>query len=177
MTVRDGDTELDGMVIMAVDAGVSTGVAVGVVDNEDFTLVHFDQFIEDDYLKTAQRLASIAREYGVDVIVTERFDLRPGNKFTADLTTVQVNAAFAALCNYDTVAVIVEQTPAQAKGLVSDRVLKRLGWWVTGKQVQYKDANDVRDALRHLVYYGVRTLKLKNLTKEGWNYDNVQGNA
>lgn len=174
MTVRDGDTELDGLVVMAVDAGVSTGVAIGKVHDDDFVLLYFDQFIEDDYIKTAQRLASIAREYKVETVVTERFDLRPGNKFLADLTTVQVNAAFRALGWYDD---IVEQTPAQAKGLASDRVLKRLGWWVTGKQVNYKDANDVRDALRHLVYYGVRTLKLKNLTKEGWNYDNVQGNA
>ena len=94
MTVRDGDTELDGLVVMAVDAGVSTGVAIGKVHDDDFVLLYFDQFIEDDYIKTAQRLASIAREYKVETVVTERFDLRPGNKFLADLTTVQVNAAF-----------------------------------------------------------------------------------
>ena len=154
-------------VIMAVDAGVSTGVAIGrVVNNLDIEILEVKQFIRDDFVSTVSTLMGIVISHGVDTVVVERFDLRPGNKFTADLTTVQVNAAL----QYALPPTIkwVEQTPAQAKTLVTDEALKRLGWYVTGKQFNYKDANDARDALRHLARYGVLVLRLQDLANAGW---------
>ena len=97
------------------------------------------------------------------MIVAEQFDLRPSNKFTADLTPVKVNAVLDWLVDD-----VHYQTPAQAKGLVKDATLKNLGWWLTGKDVGYKDANDVRDAFRHLVYYLVHEMRHKWTLEGGW---------
>lgn len=43
-------------------------------------------------------------------------------------------------------------TPAQRKK-ASDDVLRRMGLWSTGKEVGYKDANDVNSAQKHAIAY------------------------
>lgn len=43
-------------------------------------------------------------------------------------------------------------TPAQRKKN-SDDVLRRMGLWSTGKEVHYKDANDVNSAQKHAIAY------------------------
>ena len=73
-----------------------------------------------------------------------------------------------AILDYKYLGRITYQTPAQAKGLVKDEALKNLGWWLTGKDVEYKDANAVRDAFRHLVYYLVHEAKNKWTLEGGW---------
>lgn len=49
----------------------------------------------------------------------------------------------------DSVFTLEFQTPAAAKKFGTDFKLKNLGWWQTGEQHNYKDANDANDALRH----------------------------
>ena len=134
--------------VIAIDPGVNTGIVVACVE-EEVEILHFDQFI--------------CHQYPGAMIVAEQFDLRPGNKFSADLTPVKVNAILDWLVDD-----IHYQTPAQAKGLVKDATLKNLGWWLTGKDVGYKDANDVRDAFRHLVYYLVHEMRNKWTLDNGW---------
>lgn len=157
--------------ILAIDAGVNTGYVVAEVHDDDTVeILEQDQFVESDYCVTVNRLEAAASIFDVTTIVTERFDLRPGNKFTADLTTVKVNAALKYV-QHDTWATPVEwveQTPAQAKSLVSNEVLKNLGWYPTGKDVGYKDANDVRDAYRHLVAFLVTARKNRWVSEGGW---------
>lgn len=148
--------------VIAIDPGVNTGIVVARVE-EEVEIVHFDQFICATHVETAHRIKQVLDTYPDAVIVAEQFDLRPGNKFTADLTPVRVNAILDWL-----VGDIHYQTPAQAKGLVKDAVLKSLGWWLTGKDVGYKDANDVRDAFRHLVYYLVHQMRHKWTLDTGW---------
>lgn len=41
------------------------------------------------------------------------------------------------------------QAPADAKALVNDQTLRRLGLWVTGRDVERRDANDANDSCRH----------------------------
>jgi len=167
-------TDYDGKVILAVDAGVSTGAVLGEVRDGDIEVLCVNQFICNTFTDTVDRLMSMVYANNVDTVVTERFDLRPGNKFTADLTTVQVNAALQYTLQSELIVEWVEQTPAQAKTLVTDAALKRLGWWVTGKQFDYKDANDARDALRHLARYGVVELRLQELANAGWGEEDEQ---
>lgn len=150
------------MIIQAIDPGVSTGVVIARVDTE-VEILYFDQFICSTHVETSKVLEDLIKRFDVDVVVSEQFDLRPSNKFTADLTPVKVNAILDWLVDD-----IHYQTPAQAKGLVKDGTLKNLGWWLTGKDVNYKDANDVRDAFRHLVYYLVHELKHKWTLEGGW---------
>lgn len=148
--------------VIAIDPGVNTGIVVARV-KEEVEILHFDQFICATHVETAHRIKQVLDTYPGAVIVAEQFDLRPGNKFSADLTPVRVNAILDWL-----VGDILYQTPAQAKGLVKDAVLKNLGWWLTGKDVGYKDANDVRDAFRHLVYYLVHEMHHKWTLDTGW---------
>lgn len=150
---------------MSVDAGQSTGVAIiDYPEDKPMQVLHVDQFkgILD---RTVDELVYLANEYRVNVIAIEQFDLRPGNKFLADLTTVEVNAVLKYVWGYDA---IVWQTPAQAKGQVNDLILKRLDLWLTGKDVGEKDADDVRDALRHNIYYAVNSLGHLPTIAEGW---------
>lgn len=151
--------------VMTIDAGQSTGVAI--IDypaDKPMQVVHVDQFkagLED----TVRELVGLQKTYDPIVVAIEQFDLRPGNKFLADLTTVEVNAVLKYVWGYDA---IVWQTPAQAKGQVNDLILKRLGLWLTGKDVGEKDADDVRDALRHNIYYAVNSLGHLPTIAEGW---------
>lgn len=151
--------------VISIDPGVSTGVVVAEVnDTGEVRILHFDQFICDSHTDTAETLVRLIDRHPEARIVSEQFDLRPGNKFSADLTPVKINA----ILDYKYPGRITYQTPAQSKGLVKDATLKNLGWWLTGKDVDYKDANDVRDAFRHLVYYLVHTTKNKWTLDGGW---------
>ena len=105
-----------------------------------------------------------------DVIVLERFDLRPHNKFIADLSPVEINSVIQfwnSFCNPKP-ALVHLTTPAQHKALVTNEVLKRLGWYIMPRQVQQKDANDVRDAFRLLVHHLVECEHDKEFTLVGW---------
>lgn len=148
--------------VIAIDPGVNTGIVVAHVE-EEVEILYFEQFICATHVETAQHIKQVLDAYPDAVIVAEQFDLRPGNKFSADLTPVKVNAILDYLVDD-----IHYQTPAQAKGLVKDATLKNLGWWLTGKDVGYKDANDVRDAFRHLVYYLVHEMHHKWTLDNGW---------
>ena len=148
--------------VIAIDPGVSTGIVVARIE-EEVVILHFDQFICATHVETAHCIKQVLDTYPGATVVAEQFDLRAGNKFNADLTPVKVNAVLDWLVDD-----IHYQTPAQAKGLVKDAVLKSLGWWLTGKDVNYKDANDVRDASRHPVYYLVHEMRHKWTLDNGW---------
>lgn len=146
------------MKILAYDPGVSTGWVIAETSGTDLEVLDFGQFVFANHVDTVRALATLVQMNGYTdeyEIVAERFDLRPGNKFMADLTPVKVNAAMNLLFDG-----IIYQTPAQAKALVTDRALKNLGFWPTGKTVGQPDANDVRDAARHLFYYATAKLRL-----------------
>lgn len=154
--------------VLAIDAGLSSGWAV--LDFEDdcppAELALYQGKM--GLIETVDRICETYKTYEPDVVITEKFNLRPGNKFLADLTTVSVNGALQYAMHDKFGVEMVEQTPAQAKGLVSDEVLKRLGMWPTGSIVGTKDADDVRDALRHAVHYAVVSMKHLPTTKLGW---------
>ena len=137
------------MKIFAYDPGVCTGWVL--VEDEEVS--EFGQFVSEGHVEASRDLEDLIERLKPDVIVAEEFSLRPGNKFVADLTPVQINAIM------DVNHRIVYQTPAQAKSLVTNDGLKNLGFWPTGKTVGYKDANDVRDAARHAFYYIIVTLR------------------
>lgn len=156
--------------VLALDAGLSTGwVRARVHDDGAVEILELHQEKAEDWRNHVLRLRQALID--ADVLVYERFDLRPGNKFLADLTTVKINSAVEYLLVADPLLQHVEpvqQTPAQAKGLVSNAVLKQIGWWPTGKTVGAPDADDVRDALRHLVHYEVKAKRNKWLSEAGW---------
>lgn len=147
--------------ILAYDPGVSTGWVVGEVKDQDVDIIDYGQFVEPSHIDTARFLMGKVQEHWCRQVVGEQFDLRPGNTFTANLSPVKVNALMDYLVQErDPQSRIFYQTPAVSKTLITDVRLKRLGFWPTGKHVGYKDANDVRDAARHLYRHCVQTLRL-----------------
>lgn len=164
------------MIVMGVDAGKSTGWAVldfDFLEDEPAQLVQWGLF-KDTHAKTAKRLYSIILSIWPDVVAVERFDLRP-NQFVANLDTVYINGALEYLNEVDSLPKLVWQTPGQAKGLIPDkgagknRALKRLGLYPAGQDVGQPDANDVRDAIRHALFYGVTVLKHRPTIEKGWS--------
>lgn len=150
---------------MAVDAGQSTGLCVvEFKPHKAPSLLYVNQF-KKNITETVHFIGEMYTEHKVDVIVSEQFDLRPGNKFIADLTTVYINGGMMAWFPQEKT---VWQTPAQAKGLVKNQALKNLKFWQTGSMVGEPDANDANDALRHAVYYGVTVLNHMETIHVGW---------
>lgn len=145
--------------VFAYDPGVSTGWVLGAVNGDDVEIVDYDQFSKSGHVATARELMRAIEHYKPDWIVGERFDLRPHNRFLADLTPVKVNA----IMDYATNDGVRYQTPTQAKTLVRDATLKALGFWPTGRSVTQPDADDVRDAARHLYHYCAMVLGLRGL--------------
>lgn len=165
-----------GDVIFAYDPGVSTGAAAAQVirtgpaeEDLDIDVIRVWQFKDDGmgHVYTACHLDDlIGPYYGKGLhLVAERFDLRPGNKFLADLTPVKVNAVMDFMMADEKPPPIVYQTPAQAKSFCPDARLKQLGLWPTGRTVGQPDADDARDALRHLIRYAAVELRLRGLLK------------
>lgn len=155
--------------VLGIDAGDMTGIAVvDFVDNGPKVL--YLAQMTTSVVDTTYSVRAAHNTYRSDVVVIEQFNLRPGNQFVANLSTVYRNGAIEYMLAADFATEPVWQTPAQAKGLVSDTVLKRFGpdFWPTGKTVGQKDANDARDALRHAVFYAVEVLKHRPTIELGW---------
>lgn len=153
--------------ILAVDAGVSTGWVLGEQPSnphdEGSEILDFGQFKHDHWEDTVTELLTKFTSEPTTLVV-EQFDLRPNNKFRADLTTVKVNSTLSYCATaWNPKARIVWQTPGQAKGVITDKALKVLGFWPTGKTVGCPDADDVRDAARHFYYYVIKTCHDANL--------------
>lgn len=156
------------MIVMAVDPGKSTGIVVAEQTKEyEYNILHYAQQSHDTFIETVAWLNRELDNWNVHMVITEQFDLRPHNKFLADITPIKVNSVLEYICITEGI-MLKTQTPAQVKHLVKDQVLKNLGWWLTGKQVGCPDADDVRDAFRHLVHYAVFYKKSKPLSHAGW---------
>lgn len=137
--------------VMAVDPGKSTGIVVGDFhDDCGFSIIHVQQLRREHWMSNVYDILATRNEFAPDIVVCEQFDLRPGNNFLADLTPVKINSVLGW-----EIGDIVWQTPAMAKTTMPDHVLKLLGFWPTGIDVSQPDADDVRDAGRHLFLWAV----------------------
>lgn len=160
--------------VFVLDPGVSSGYLRACVhDDSSVEILELKQWKPSDWRHVVKFVLTelYKASTGAPEFVYERFDLRPGNKFLADLTPVKINSAIEYALLTETAlrgVKAVAQTPAQAKGLASDKVLKALGWWPTGKTVGQPDADDARDALRHLVHYEVKTMRNRWVAEHGW---------
>lgn len=137
--------------VMAVDPGKSTGIVVADFrDDREPSIIHVQQLKHEHWMSNVYDILTTYNEYAPDVTVCEQFDLRPGNNFLADLTPVKINSVL----EWE-IGDIVWQTPAMAKTTMPDHVLKLLGFWPTGASVGQPDADDARDAGRHLFLWAV----------------------
>lgn len=133
------------MYVLAIDPGYATGFAFGeYFDDSPLQLLGAS-------VATYEQLVSNPTFHGMLdmkdlIVVAERFDLNVGNQFKADLTGVRVEGILDLLTNDN-----VSYRPRTSKAQVKDDVVKRLGWWQTGKDVDWEDGRDANDAIIHLI--------------------------
>ena len=155
------------MIVTAIDAGVSTGVFIIEADtvSGDTKIRGFGQFERYNPVDTVDRLVKTFEKFDPDVVVVERFDLRPRNNVIPDLTTLKVNSMLEYYLSSIDIRrrQLVFQTPAQAKTLVTNQALKQLGFFPTGRSIGKPDADDVRDAARHAYRFLIMEEKMESL--------------
>lgn len=132
--------------ILGIDPGKATGFAVYDMAG---AVVYMDES-PNGVQGFVPAFCAIRKTFRPKYIVCEKFDLRPGNKFLADLSGVE---AIGWLKGEGYYAEYV--TPAQHKSLVKDATLtpmmKAAGFPV--------GAGHTRDALRTAVWYAAMILK------------------
>jgi len=129
--------------IVSFDPGYAIGMAVGEFsDTEPLKLV--DAMIVD-YPSFAQLVGPILSGTQADYVVSEKFVLSSGNDFTADLTAVKVEGQL------ESVFPEIHWRQRSDKVQVSDDLLKRIGWWKTGEDVEWDDGRDANDAIIHML--------------------------
>lgn len=130
------------------DPGLATGIAIGYYnDTTPFKLLSVrtvdPEWMQDD-IWTWFDSPHVVR-------VVEGFRLRGSNKFTADLTGVELIGAMKLVQNMQDVE-INWQMPTD-KALVPDQILRDGGLWQTPKMVGYKTARHINDAIIHALAY------------------------
>lgn len=129
------------MVVAAVDPGLLTGVALinfGMVPGARTFLAEAAELDFEDMLPWFERVVPVA-----DVVVSERFIIGPQTvgKSQAPWSLRVEGIEFALCARYDKVPVL--QSPADAKSLVSNELIQRVGLWYKG------GAGHAHDAIRH----------------------------
>ncbi len=162
--------DLRPLYVLAVDPGKSTGWVLALVSQDDLVIEEYGQEIEDiraaiDRVQAKVREVTTAPDVNL-VVVTERFVVRTGAGYYPDVTPLKINATLDYLYPPGGRVHLRTQLPSQAKALVSNDALKRLGYYpfLMGSKIGQPDADDVRDAFRHLIYFGVKSLGLKGLS-------------
>lgn len=131
---------------IGIDPGDSTGLAV---IRGDGVRLHHEQgspSILDDFILRFPFLLYP----GQDVLVgCERFVITSETaRHTAQPTALEVIGVVKQLCRLNDWPLHLQQ-PANAKRLVTNDLLRKLGLWLTGRDVGRPDANDANDATRH----------------------------
>ena len=130
-------------VIYAFDPGYATGMAVGEFSDETpLQLIDASIFAYPDMLKLPYALSHLEAP---DYVVSELFELNIGNEFVADLDAKKVEGVLEV-----TFPVIAWRRRGD-KAQVPDDLLRDIGWWKTGSDVEWEDGRDANDAIIHML--------------------------
>lgn len=131
---------------VGVDPGPSTGL---FVLRGDGFVVHRQQGTPSQVLDDLALRLPFLCAFDADVLVgCERYVTDQTNHRTAQPVPLQVIGVVAQLARLHDWRLHM-QAPADVKTLVPSALLRDLGLWSTGRDVEQRDANDVNDAARH----------------------------
>lgn len=146
-----------GLSIVAVDPGMTTGLAwcpseclrLKTFDGRVVEMVGLGQ-ISGEVPIQAVKIGNGLKRLDGRICISESSDhflLAGAGRGKHSLVPVKLNGALSAMCMLAG-SMFIEQTPAQAKGVVKDAVLMEMGfmWHKTNERHQI-------DALRHLVLF------------------------
>lgn len=143
------------MKVMAVDPGVTTGIAVWESKWPGWRAESFSARQVDEQLAAAEIVRSWVDPPGpprLDVLVCESFRLSAGTvkkSQAGSLVTIELIGMLRWLAHRANVPFVL-QSPADAEAFSTNDKLNLLGWWTPGLE-------HARSATRHLVLYLVRT--------------------
>lgn len=136
------------VIVAAVDPGLLTGVAVvhfGFVPGSKTYLASAAELEFDDMLDWFEKNIPVA-----DVVVSERFIIGPHtHKKTQAPWSLRVEGVQFAICAREGKEPVL-QSPADAKSLVDNDLIRRLGLWYRGGE------GHAVDAVRHSVTWAIR---------------------
>ena len=135
-------------VILAIDPGLATGVAVVTHDGHDLAVVYSGEF---DPMETGVVVRNLLHEHTPSEIVIERFTITTATAKNSQAPwSLEVIGMVKWLVYIGQGAapdeVIIMQGPAEAKRLITNDILKKHGLWHVG------GAGHANDAIRHAVY-------------------------
>lgn len=131
------------MRIIALDPGVTTGVAIYDIDTDRY---EFEQLPES--LEATHDCLSLMSP---DVVLYEDFKFRP-NLMKAETYSLQVIGVIKLWCEQRFIEPALTPLPAEAKAFWTDDKIKALGLWTKGLK-------HAMDALRVLLLYREKTDK------------------
>lgn len=138
---------MDSRVILGIDPGKATGMAIGEYgDDKPYTLLQATTLQDglDGWLRWVDAESELLQ--AVDDVVIEGFVLRD-NGWLANLDGVEIIGSVKTL-RRDAIVQLRGR-----KSLAPDQMLKDRGLWQTGKMVNHKDGRDANDAIIHSLAY------------------------
>ena len=148
--------------IIAFDPGGTTGVAMATVNDTtvvpEFKVKQLGP--QEHHIELEDFLDEHSRYVDRLFVVYETFDYRNTSRAGLRLDSREYIGTIKGWCRRRGIA-LFQQTPAQAKGFVSDNILKELNLYTKA----YRHAND---GMRHLIYFVVNNdeFKLRGLPYE-----------
>lgn len=137
--------------IVAFDPGEATGIATGEFSATEPLIITAATILPYDVLVQG---FDIMEEY--DYVVSEIFESREGQRFAPDLKGVRVEGMLDLITAQD-----VHWRSPSLKTQVPDQLLRDMGEWRTGRDVDWEDGRDANDAIIHLI--GFVAFELKHL--------------
>lgn len=154
-------------ILVCVDPGGTTGIAVLKLTADDVTLEETHQWTDPDTVWSKIYLLASYWEAGYDVeLVVEQFDDRPGvvnPDYSAKYIIKDIDRYIIGYpIHYQIVAMAKNAVKQGGKG--QEDQLKRFGMYQPGKK-------HARDAIRHGIAYAAGTLKHRPTIELGWPKD------
>lgn len=138
-------------VILAIDPGLATGWSTWAYDPER-PLMRLDYgLVQGGVAGWIEWMTSTLGLLRPDVTVCESFKLDGRTKFP-EVEPLRIEGALLAVYDALSLPSVIWQ-PNSTKVQVQDAVLKRTGFWLTGKDVGWADARDVNDSQIHALAY------------------------
>ena len=130
-------------IIYAFDPGHATGMAIGEFsDDKPLQLIDASVFVYEDILNLPYALNHLDQP---DYVVAELFELNIGNEFVANLEAKKVEGVL------EVAFPVVAYRRRGEKNQISDDLLREIGWWKTGAEVNWEDGRDANDAINHML--------------------------
>lgn len=152
--------------VLAFDPGGHTGWAMWRAEklvNDKGVPEYYNEFTnsgcfeEKDHHEKLIALIELQRTE-VFHLITEAFLDRPGRQVATELIARDYIGAMSLWCQQNDCR-LIKQNAATAKGFISDKKLKAMGYWSPNRHS--------RDAMRHMLYYMITNLQMTHLV-ESW---------